>query len=201
MGLPSQGSLERTGPDPEPLNNFQQLPEPTDGMQQDHLPPEPDLPDFPYLPDHGPAIYGPQTDSDNLFTFDVANLPYVPNPVQPVFDSTMYANYPSAELEALIGSASPQSFGNVNEMMQSTPMHGYQGTMAMSQGFEAAISSANIPHQSQVQDCSTWRPGICTPGSTTMDPNGMASLTDRNPQREVLVATVGWLNQIVSLMQ
>ena len=169
--------------------------------------PDQAMPEFPFLPDHGPTAFGSLSGTDNLFTFDITDLPYVPNPIQPPLSTMMYTPHcPSAELEALISTTSPQSFGTMDDFRQDGPMNGISGPQAVPAPFGMPMDSAAMGHHSQTQtghDDSTWRPEILTPSSTNFVPSSTrdSAAQERNPQREVLVATVDWLNQIVSLMR
>jgi hypothetical protein len=113
---------------------------------------------------------------------------------------------PSAELEALISTISPQSFGNMDDFGQDRPLHSIYGPHTLPTPFGIPMDSAAMGQHGHTQTChdgSTWRPEILTPSSTNFVPSNTRDSTaqERNSHREVLVATVDWLNQIVSLMQ
>lgn len=167
--------------------------------------PDQAMAEFPFIPDHGPTIFDPHSSAENLFTFDISDLPYVPNPIQPPFNNILYTQYPSDELDALMWSASPQSFGNADDQRQDAPVNGVSGAQAVPTPFGMPMDATAMETQCNVQTCqeaSTWRPTLPSPSSTAFGSNTNApSAQNRNPQQEILMATVGWLNQIANLMQ
>jgi hypothetical protein len=171
--------------------------------------PDQAVPQLPFLPDHGPTIFESQSQPDisDFFTFDIADLPYVPNSLQPPPNNAIYGCYPYNELEALIGTTSPQSFGNnMDDFGQSVPVSSMHDIPAVSVPWRVpAANSGAIQMDCQTQsgaEAPTWQTEIPTPSSTGFVP-GARTIDGRTPnaQKEVLVATAAWLNQIVSIMQ
>ena len=171
--------------------------------------------------------FGSQIGGDNIFAFNSAYLPYVPDPIQPQLQQhdSMLPPYPSADLDALIGAAVPPylnfdldalmgtgvplGFDAANRSATNGNLHGLgDGNAVPEQPFNTSFRSpldstgSTQSHPQAPQGGSPWSMEEPSPVDTTYGTySGSINGEDRTTQREVLLSTADRLIQLASRMQ
>lgn len=171
--------------------------------------------------------FGSQIGGDNIFAFNSAYLPYVPDPIQPQLQphDSMLPPYPSADLDALIGAAVPPylnfdldalmgtgvplGFDAANRSATNGNLHGLgDGNAVPEQPFNTSFRSpldstgSTQSHPQAPQGGSPWSMEEPSPVDTTYGTySGSINGEDRTTQREVLLSTADRLIQLASRMQ
>lgn len=120
----------------------------------------------------------------------------------------MLPPYPSADLDALIGTAAPLDMNGTNgattnENMQNIADASTAWTPSLENSFGFPLHSMPPAqnHTHPVQENAPWTMGESSPVDTAFTNGSSANGEDQTAQREVLLATAGRLIQLASEMQ
>lgn len=162
--------------------------------------------------DNGQVTGFPSTasSSDNIFAFNVEDLPYVPDPNQPRVQPQHYIlpPYPSSDLDALIGAADPLSFSSMSRQVHYAQTQGFGNGAAAGPpsldptlGFSMDSPGVSPTYTQAPPDGSIWGMEDLSPTNTAFGTGSSGVLgDDRNAQREALLGAVGRLIQLASLL-
>lgn len=183
----------------------------TENPMQDQIPTRLDRnwDDLSCLPVSG-LPFGPQAEANNIFALNSAYFPYVPDPTQPrvQFQDSMLPPYPSADLDALIGTAAPLDLTGtdssaLNAQFQSLTDNSQAWTTSLENNFGFPLQSMTSTqgHSQPGRENANWALGESSPVDTAFTNGSSTNEEDHSAQREVLLATAGRLIQLASQMQ
>lgn len=163
------------------------------------------LTEIPFV-DYRQSFPVPQSEENDLFDFNICDLPYVPHPVEPEVMQPCFELF-SGGLDCLVGDTSQAAFAsmeNTKASDQASNACNPRETMEFGLQVNSSLPFRVPVAALQQQPTLSWRTDGLTPSSYAYDPGtSMSEATHQHTgtHKEVFLATAGWLNQLASLMQ
>lgn len=164
-----------------------------------------------YQPSSGLPFVLPDDADHSIFAFGGSCLPYVPDLIQPEFQlqESMLPPYPSADLDALMGTNFAFGFVDTSQAAHDDGRHGIEAVSTTAyNGFSSSVESISTVHcqaAAAPQLSTAWNQEAMSHGAPSLAgcSSGGSHTNNENlgVQREALVATANQLLQLASCMQ